>query len=174
MTLNERQRGSLLGILLVATLAATAVSSNEEEGDGVVQPIIPKSTPAEVEVTSVEKNPKVSRLDLARIDRDPNEAIAIDVFAPKSWYKPPPPPLQSAAAQPAAPVAPALPFKYVGQLGEVDGKVTIYLAKGEKVYIVRVGEVLDEQYRLDAIHETHLTFTFIPMDKQQALAVPPK
>lgn len=176
MTLSERQRGFLLGILLVATLAATAVSSNEEEDNSVVQPILRKSSPPEGMTNSIEKNPKVPRLDLARIDRDPNETVITDVFAPKSWYRPPPPPPQSrlTIVQPAAPVLPVLPFRYLGQLGEVDGKVTIYLAKGEKVYIARVGEVLDEQYRLDAIQETQLTFTFLPMEKQQVLTVPPK
>lgn len=174
MTLSERQRGFLLGILLVVTLAATAVSSNEEEDNGVVQPILRKSAPPEVTTTSIEKNPRASRFDLARIDRDPNEAVITDVFAPKSWYRPPPPQPQLTIVQPAAPVVPALPFRYLGQLGEVDGKVTIYLAKGEKVYIARVGEVLDEQYRLDAIQETQLTFTFLPMEKQQVLMVPPK
>lgn len=172
MTITKHQRGVILGVLLVAILAVTAVSSNEAVDDGVVRPaiktaeIIAGTAPKPVKVT-------LSKLDLGRVIRDAEEVAAVDVFASKSWV-PPPPVVALVVAQPVVPVAPALPFRYVGQLEDGDGKVTIYLARGETVHTVRVGDLLEEQYRLDAMDNGQITLTYLPMNQQQMLAIPPR
>ncbi len=170
MTITKQQRGIVLGILLMATLAVTAVSSNEAVDDGVVKPVV--KTVDVVGSDSKAVKVTLSRLDLGRVSRGAEEVAVVDVFAPKSWL--PPPVVAPAVAQPVVPVAPPMPFRYVGQLEASEGKVTIYLARGETVYTVRVGDVLDEQYRLDAMDNGQITLTYLPMNQQQMLAIPPR
>lgn len=170
MTVTNQQRAVVLGVLLVATFAVTAVSSNEVGDDGVVRPTVKAM---DVGASTDNKAVKVtlSRLDLGRVNRDAGEVAAVDVFAPKSWVPPPPAPV---VAQPVVPVAPPLPFRYVGQLEDAEGKVIIYLARGEMVHTVRVGDVLEEQYRFDALDNGQATLTYLPMNQQQMLAIPPR
>jgi hypothetical protein len=169
---SERHRLAILGVLLAATLAVTAFSSSDDEAGGVVQPSVRKSPPTTVEGSDAQSaRASIARLDLSGLTRDANETVLADLFAPKSWYVPPPPPPVAATAPPA-PVAPPLPFKYVGQLGEISGKNVIYLTKGDTVYTVSVGDVFDSQYRLESVNEAQLTFTYIPMNAQQILPIP--
>lgn len=172
MTLTKQQRGVVLGILLVATLAVTAVSSNETVDDGVVRPLVKT---ADVITRSDHKAGKMtlSRLDLGQINRDAEDVAAVDVFASKSWA-PPPVKVTPVVSPPVVPVAPPLPFRYVGQLEDGDGKVTIYLARGDDVHTVRVGDLLAEQYRLDAMDNGQIILTYLPMNQQQMLAIPPR
>jgi hypothetical protein len=66
-----------------------------------------------------------------------------------------------------------LPFVYAGQIGDLQtGKVIVYLTRGDAVYTVSAGDVLDERYRLETITERQLTFVYLPMKVQQTLAIP--
>lgn len=172
MTITKQQRGLVLGVLLIATLAVTAVSSNEAVDDGVARPVVKA---ADIVGNSSSKIAKttLSKLDLGRVSRDAEEVAAVDVFAPKSWA-PPPVKIEPIIVQPVAPVAPPIPFQYVGQLEGGDGKVILYLSRGETVHTVRVGDMLGEQYRLDGLDGGQATLTYLPMNQQQMLAIPPR
>ncbi len=172
MTIGPKQRSVILALLLAATLAVTAVSSNEPVDDGVVRPVVrtQEMMPAEVRPTA---KSVVTLLDLGRLERSAEEVAVVDVFAPQSWV-PPPPKVTPVVSRPADPVLPALPFRYVGQLEESDGKAVIYLARGDEVYTVRPGDVLETQYRVDAVDAAQITLTYLPMNRQQMLAIPPR
>lgn len=93
-----------------------------------------------------------------------------NLFAGKSWYVPPPaPPVRPTA--PAPPTAPPLPFSYLGRLQEAPGRVTVFLARGDKVYTVRLGDVIDDAYQVDALANGQLTLTYLPLNVRQSLAV---
>lgn len=172
MKVTKKQRGVTLCLLLIATLVVTVVSSNEAVDDGVVRPVVKA---AEITTGHAGKAAKtnVARLDLGRLNRDAEEIAAVDVFAPKSWL-PPPVKVAPVVSQPVVPVAPPLPFRYVGQLEDAEGKVIVYLARGENVHTVRVGDVVEAQYRLDALDNGQATLTYLPMNQQQMLAIPPR
>jgi hypothetical protein len=172
MKLTNRQRHIALGIALVMILAISAVSSNEAVDDGVVRPVMRLTDRGQTSVSDPRRI-AVAALDPRKISRDEGEAATVDVFAAKSWT--PPPPIQApVAVQPAVPVAPPLPFRYVGQMSEPDGKVIVYLARGEDVYTVKVGDLIEAQYRLDSLDETRATLTYLPMNQQQMLAILPR
>lgn len=172
MTFGPKQRSVILGLLLVATLAVTAVSSNEPVDEGVVRPVVRVQEILPPAVSSAAK-PTVALLDLRRLERSGEEVAAVDVFAPQSWL-PPPPKAAPVVSKPAEPMVPVLPFRYVGQLEESDGKTVIYLARGDEVYTVRPGDVLETQYRVDAVDAAQITLTYLPMNRQQMLAIPPR
>ncbi|HZF38055.1 MAG TPA: hypothetical protein VE715_04485 [Blastocatellia bacterium] len=172
MNLSERRRLFLLGLLLTATLAAAAVSGIEKEEGGVVEPRARKSE--SVDGVGEPSSKKTARLDPSQIKREAVEPVEVDIFMSKSWQPPPPPPAPQATA-PVMPVAPPLPFAYAGRLGDPSsGKVIVYLSRADTVYTVSVGDVIDEQYRLETIAENLLTFIYLPLKMQQTLAVPSK
>jgi hypothetical protein len=164
MNPSERRRLFLLGLCLTATLAVAAVSGIDE-GDVRVGP------PPAGERGG--RPAKEARLALATVTREPLETVETDIFAARSWQPAPPPPSRPAAPVDARPTVPTLPFVYAGQLGDPQtGKVIVYLTRGENVYTVSTGDVIDEHYRIEAIADRQITFVYLPTKAQQALAMP--
>ena len=100
-----------------------------------------------------------------------------DLFANLNWTPPPPPPAPAPAPapppKPAAPVAPALPFTFVGMLERGAAKPEAFLAKGEALLVVSVGDTLDNNtYRVDSLNANEIVMTYLPLNTQQTLSVP--
>jgi hypothetical protein len=101
-------------------------------------------------------------------------------FATLSWLPPPappppaPPPAAAAApAPPPRPVAPPLPFTFVGMAERGADRPQAYLAKGDALLVVAVGDVIDNNtYRVDAMATTGVVLTYLPLNKQQTVNVP--
>ena len=91
-----------------------------------------------------------------------------DVFGRQDWTPPPPPPAPAPAPPP--PSAPPLPFTFIGKSLQ-DGVWQVYLARGDRTYLVRDKEVIDGTYRVDAIKPPVLTLTYLPLDKVQQLNI---
>jgi len=103
-------------------------------------------------------------IDLSRLERAaPGAAPAADPFAPKDFA------LRQAqqATAPAKPEAPALPFRYLGKLIE-DGKLSVFLANGAESVTAVAGERIGD-YRVDAVTETEVRFTYLPLKTKQSL-----
>jgi len=92
---------------------------------------------------------------------------APDAFQPRSWQPPAPPPKSAPAAKP---VAPPLPFAYLGRIEE-DGATTIYLRRGEDVVLAQPHKAIDSTYRLDEVSANRLVFTHVPLQQQQVLSL---
>ena len=90
------------------------------------------------------------------------------VFGRQDWTPPPPPPAPAPAPPP--PSAPPLPFTFIGKSLQ-DGVWQVYLARGDRTYLVRDKEVIDGTYRVDAIKPPVLTLTYLPLDKVQQLNI---
>jgi hypothetical protein len=97
-------------------------------------------------------------------------------FAASSWLPPPPPPVEvPAAAVPVAPpTAPPIPFTYLGELDAKTGKPQVFLSNGDRLLIVSPGEVVDGQYRVDAISETDVVLTYLPLNQRQTISTQSK
>jgi hypothetical protein len=89
-----------------------------------------------------------------------------DLFSARSWNPPPPPPAQ----EPAAPVAPPLPYAFLGKKLEA-GSWEIYLNKGEQTVIVREGEIVDGAWRVDKIAPPSMALTYLPLGQVQTLPI---
>jgi hypothetical protein len=111
---------------------------------------------------------------LAKLDLQHKEKVKVsDVFNQTSWYVPPPPPPKSLEPPPPpppppAPVAPQLPFTYLGRYGDSDTR-TVILSKGEKVYTVTVGETIENTYRVEKFSPGIVTLTYLPLNIVQSL-----
>ena len=104
---------------------------------------------------------------------------ADSLFAAQSWFvaPPPPPPAPASvltAAQEAAlttPVAPPLPFKYIGSYTADGSAPVFFLTQGDRVYNVRVGDSLNDTYSVDSFTNGQLVMTYKPLQIQQQLTV---
>lgn len=90
------------------------------------------------------------------------------VFGRQDWTPPPPPP--PAPPPPPPPSAPPLPFTFIGK-SVADGAWEVYLARGDRTYVVRDKTVIDGTYRVDAIAPPVLTLTYLPLNTVQQLNI---
>lgn len=105
---------------------------------------------------------------------------ALDPLARSAWGEaapvaapPAPPPVQVAAEEPPPPpAAPPFPYQLVGRL--TDSRPRAILNNAQRSAVVGVGEVVDGQWRIDAIEPAGLRLTYLPLGQSQfiAFAVP--
>lgn len=92
---------------------------------------------------------------------------ARDLFASGGWT-PPPAPLQPLPAP--VPMAPELPFTFLGK--KLEGNAwEVFLARGEQSFVVREGSVLENTYRIDTIRPPSLSLTYLPLGQSQSLLI---
>jgi hypothetical protein len=98
-----------------------------------------------------------------------------DLFAARSWKAAPV--LGSVVEQPVdvtpvvqVPTAPPLPFQFVGRLDD-RSDLQVFLQNGEKIYVVRKGDVIDETWRIERISDMELSLVYLPLHLSQTLSV---
>jgi hypothetical protein len=115
----------------------------------------------------------VARSLLRLAQRVVDQTSAGSLFAAHSWYvaPPPPPPVEVSIAPVEAvkPVAPPLPFTYMGSYAPNGAKPVFFLTQGDRVYDVHIGDTLDGTYTVDSFTNGALVFTYKPLNQQQQL-----
>lgn len=163
-----------LGAALLASLLAAQWVSGEE-GAADPEAAEAETSPRKPIRTTVDEPPKEKEQEneLLRLDRLESRkfsAQAGDIFRPQSWAPPPPPRSEAEKNQPPPP--PPLQFKYLGKIIE-DEETQIFLALAERNYVVKPGENINSQYRLDAVNDQAITITYLPLNAKQILATAP-
>jgi hypothetical protein len=114
------------------------------------------------------------RVELERLNR-PDAAADPEVgkaFSAISWYvppPPPPPPPPPRVVPPPPPTAPPMPFSYFGRYEEGETLI-ILLVKGERIYTVSAGDVIENTYRVEGLAGGRLELTYLPLDIRQTLS----
>ena len=115
----------------------------------------------------------VARSLLALAHRVVEQSASGSLFAAHSWYVAPPPPppvaVSTAPVEPPKPVAPPLPFTYMGSYAPDGGAPVFFLTQGDRVYDVHIGDTLDGTYTVDSFNNGQLVFTYKPLNTQQQL-----
>ena len=98
-----------------------------------------------------------------------------DLFAARSWKAAPM--LASVTEQPVNPTpvvpvpsVPPMPFQFVGKLND-RSDLQVFLQNGEKIYVVRKGDVIDDTWRIEGISDVELSFVYLPLHLSQTLSV---
>ena len=174
MTLTAVQRRIGLACALVLAIAVTMVGDDKSIQAETKKP--PAAGPDELDAVRPPRAEaaadKAVPIEMAKLTRVPPASGGVDVFAAKSWARP-------AAARaavslpPPLPVAPPLPFQFVGQIHGREGP-TILLARGEESLSVKAGEAIDGEYRLESITDEVLTFVYLPLNERQTLGLEAK
>jgi hypothetical protein len=74
------------------------------------------------------------------------------------------------AGVPEKPVAPPLPFQYIGKWTQ-GGKTEVLVLRGDELLSIDPGQKLGE-YRVDQIGDSSISFTYLPLKMKQTLDVP--
>lgn len=98
-----------------------------------------------------------------------------DLFASKSWKAAPMlATVTEQAINPAtvvqAPSLPPLPFQFVGRLHD-RSDLQVFLQNGEKIYVVRNGDVIDDTWKITGISDLELSLVYLPLHLSQTLSV---
>lgn len=72
--------------------------------------------------------------------------------------------------QPPPPAAPPLQFEYLGRVIS-QGRVRVFLARGDENYAVGVGERIHAEYRVERIREGAVELTYLPLGIRQILTI---
>jgi hypothetical protein len=98
-------------------------------------------------------------------DRVPLGDPRAELFGSHTWQPPAP-----KVAAPATPVAPPMPYRFAGKLLQ-DGKLQVFLAKGDEVVSAREGETLDGMYRVESIDDARITLLYLPLKHKESIPV---
>lgn len=159
-----KPRHFMLALALSTTLLAAFWPHPQDEGEGpdVVGAVAKRERGQQPATAPTAKDPRDGR----RLG-----AMRADLFPAQSWRPPPPPPPKQVILPPPVPVAPPLPFQYLGRWKD-GGKDVIFLAQGNRLLQAQVGDVL-AGWHLDQASDSALTFTWTPLDMQQTLRIAP-
>jgi hypothetical protein len=155
----------LLAGLLMMSAALHAVAREDDDATPIVRVNLAAAPTAEsAPVAELEKLGK----------RAKTEHKTVDIFKGKSWYvappkpkpAPPPPP-----PPPPPPTAPPMPYAYMGSYIGKDGRMIIFLTKGDQVYSVSPGDVLEGTYRVQGIASGQLVLIYLPLNIQQTISI---
>lgn len=162
LPLDKRWRWGL-GVVTATLIIVMTVGANQQGKDtgDIVQPTArkPRAEPA----TAANRD-RIDGIPLERMKRSWVAINKAEIFNAKSWYVPPPPP---PPAPPPPPSAPPLPFTFLGKIQEPTGKLTIFLAGENRVYLVSEGETIDNTYHVDAVEDGKLALTYLPLQIKQ-------
>ena len=143
---------------LLATLYLTFESSRHSGDDLATSISVPVRTATQPMVAEVEGAQAPSALPV----RHWHEEVANDPFQTMTWYVPPKP----QAAKPLRPQAPPVPYRYFGKM--VEGDVPhAFLYQGDNVVVVKMGDVLASQYRVENIAPESVSLTYLPLGTRQ-------
>ena len=182
MTLLPQQRWAVIGGALILTLGAMYVLDNQSEQDD--------GSPAEVLADNLSDSP-AKRHGKATTVQIPSGINAVsvlpdlshkssateatgkgsDLFKSHAWYVPPPPPKPIAIAlEKPLPVAPPVPFLYMGKLENTPQGTLIFLSARNKVLTAVAGQQVDAAWRLDKEDSNSLQFTYMPLGLVKVLS----
>ncbi len=181
--MNAALRRRLLMAALALSLAATAwVASREEEAAVQVQALLEKPKPKS---NSPRPNlPAGWPAALVAPASDDGPAWPVpDAIARQSWglaaiaqpqsEEPPPVNTKAAKLESAAEAAPApappIAYSLVGRMDEA-GRPRIVLSNAQRTLVLGVGELIDQQWRIDAIGPSGAQLTWLAGGQKQNLA----
>jgi hypothetical protein len=148
------KKRKLLIALAAAGLVASVVAGREKPAADIVEP----AARIDTRIRAGED------LDLSKLERPADEGAKADLFA-NPGFSSGKENVAGEKAQKAGP--PPLPFAYLGKLIE-DGKLAVFLSRGGESLSVAQGDTIGE-YRVDAVSETEITFTYLPLKAKQKL-----
>lgn len=166
MSIAWNRRRMALAAALSLTVAAVVWASREE------QAAMPDALPKRAVTEPLAPAASIGGLGFARLEtlrRADDAAPSVNAFAARSFYVPPPKPKMAAAPPPPPPTAPPLPFTYMGMLKEGGDPAVVFVVRGDQLYSLRGGEVIDGTYRVEAVGSDGVTFVYLPMNEKQTL-----
>jgi hypothetical protein len=175
--MSPKLRSGLLILALASTLGSVHWASRLDSSEEAVEAVA-ESRPRTAPTGSATVARGTGELDLERLRRGPSLDPSADPFALRD-FRPAPPVVKRPIALPAAevapppappPQAPPLPFSYLGKLAEGDS-TTVFLSLGDRNLIVRAGDVIENNYRVEEVTDAAVVLTYLPLTVKQTLPI---
>jgi hypothetical protein len=161
-------RWAVLGIVFTAAVMAATPG---EVGTAKTARVQLQGNAASFSPPHANQQAEAVHVELERLERTPpgREMKIGNVFGATSWYVPPPPPPPRPPAPPPLPTAPPMPFTYLGLYEDAPARVII-LMKGDRMYTVAEGEIIEDTYRIERVTPGMVELTYLPLNIKQALS----
>ena len=161
------RRKQLLGVLLASTLGITFWAALRDSGAQTVAalPVVKHHAMAAMHPAASAVTPEENVLASLH-PRASAPAELDDLFG----VPPTPVPIAQAAASAPAPQAPALPFQVLGRY-ENDGDNAVFLQYNDSNVVARVGDTIDDLYKVESLQDGVLTLVYLPLHQKQTLQV---
>jgi len=155
-----------IGLLACGAAALMALANVRERSVEDAAPVGPVAAPAATQP----RGEREDTLDYGTAFRRQPLPEAGPAFQARSWAPPPPPPSRAPPAQPPIPVAPAIPYAFLGRM-ESDAAPKVFLRRSADAAVVVAAEhdTLDGAWRLEAIGGQGLVMTYLPLNEQKIL-----
>lgn len=174
--MNLTKKNITLGLSLLATLLAVYFSPSAEGNDVALsdhsrnRTVVNNSgrSAAKLSVRSSGKAPDVLTIRSRELDEEDDTTV----FSTAEWT-----PVASkmqatvpvlADVKPPEPQAPPLPFQILGRYVE-NGNIAVFLQHNDQNLIVRVGDTIAEQYKVESLNTGTLTLRYLPLNLLQTL-----
>jgi len=165
---STTKRWSVILLSLGATLAAVAKVSGEDPTVAEIRPVMRAVAPIAAGLampaaaTALPDELRVAVLSQRAMDGDIDGVFTVP---PK-----PPAPEKQKAAPPEPPQAPPLPLRLLGRMTE-KGVQVLFLSWNDQNLVARVGDVIEETYRLESIAGGQAEFVYLPLKTRQSLSL---
>jgi hypothetical protein len=73
---------------------------------------------------------------------------------------------------PAAPTPPPFPYTIAGSVADANGLMIVFNRQNQD-FVLRVGDILEQTYRVEAIDTRSVTVTYLPLGLTQAVVIQP-
>jgi len=167
------RRNLVLGAGLAVTLGLVVWVDRQEQEDGGIELSRPQSaaSPRSASGHAAKATDRTLRVSLdwevlaGREAASTDMKMSADLFKSRSWYVPPP----KRAVPPPVPVAPAVPFVYLGKMEGTPQGTLLILSASNRMYTIAIGETLDQTWRLEGEDANSVRFTYLPLGLPQTL-----
>ena len=165
-------------LTIIATIGAAVLlwsflgQSSDETSAAAVRPARERAPTNERGNSTLTADAAAVLTRLAHRTTDTKTAGAL--FASHTWFVPPPPPPPAPvqlAGPPPAPTAPPLPFTFIGSYALQGDAATYFIARGDRIYDVKMGDAVDNDYTFVAIEGSNMIFNYKPINARQSLAL---
>jgi hypothetical protein len=153
-------RWTVLAIAGAAAAASAYVLESSRSGASGPAPVASPTNPANPTAAAGKALGDFQRAPLA----GPMYADPFGSRAPKRQ----PVPAPVVAAPPPPPPAP-FPYKYAGTARNANGAVEAFLMRGTEVIAIKPGDLLDGQWRVEALTAERIEVTFVPASERRSL-----
>lgn len=184
--LPNKYRPWLFGLLLFTLLASIWISLEDDsvssEGQLPVTPVPGKMNSAAKQTQQSQqilKPAPVNQLNQAPLKggviAQPLQIVSRsfgpvsqNMFSMQTWAPPVAKSKKQARPIVPPPVAPPIPFSYLGKIEE-DGKAEYFVMQQNKLFNLKIGQQVQGQWRLDSEDAQYLNWTFLPLKLTQTL-----
>lgn len=176
----QPRQWALAGALALTLLAIYLVDAEDEAEEMTVQhtaasrPRLTPAPPSRLALNLIE-NQTSGLPDLALSRARQAHAMpqaGQDLWQAHAWHAAPAASPENTAtlAEVVKPVAPALPYQYMGQMDDAPGGNLVFLTAGNRVLSVSLGQTIEQVWRLDSVDQRALYLTYLPLNSTVVLS----